>query len=65
MKNIKNYFSKLLLIVLTVLLSIGIVGCDKDDNKTECEKNGHTWVDATTEQPKHCTVCGATEGEPL
>ena len=26
---------------------------------------GHTWNDATTEVPKTCSVCCATEGEPL
>ena len=25
----------------------------------------HTWKDATTSAPKTCTVCGATQGEPL
>ena len=26
---------------------------------------GHSWVDATTEAPKTCITCGATEGEKL
>ena len=26
---------------------------------------GHTWVDATYDAPKTCSVCGATEGEAL
>lgn len=68
MKNIKNYLSKILLIVLMILISVGTVGCkkkEKPDNRTECEKNGHTWVDATYEEPKHCSVCGVTEGDPL
>jgi len=26
---------------------------------------GHDWIDATTEAPKTCTRCGATEGEKL
>ncbi len=30
-----------------------------------CEANGHTWVDATCTEPKTCSVCGETEGEPL
>ena len=25
----------------------------------------HDWVDATTEAPKTCTICGATEGDKL
>ena len=31
--------------------------------RTECEKNGHTWTDATCTTPKTCSVCGTTEGE--
>ncbi len=30
-----------------------------------CEANGHTWVEATCTEPKTCSVCGETEGEPL
>ena len=26
---------------------------------------GHSWKDATTEAPKTCTICGATEGDKL
>lgn len=26
---------------------------------------GHTWVDATCEEPKTCSACGETEGDPL
>lgn len=34
--------------------------------KTETIKaTGHQWKDATCTTPKTCTVCGATEGEPL
>ena len=32
--------------------------------RSECEKNGHTWTDATCTAPKTCSACGATEGEP-
>ena len=32
---------------------------------TEGEANGHNWKDATYASPKTCTVCGATEGNPL
>lgn len=31
----------------------------------EGEPLGHTWVDATTENPKTCSFCGLTEGEAL
>lgn len=29
-----------------------------------CEKNGHTWIEATFSTPKTCSICGETEGEP-
>ena len=32
---------------------------------SECEANGHTWVDATCEDPKTCSVCGETDGDAL
>ena len=32
---------------------------------TEGEANGHNWKDATYTSSKTCTVCGATEGNPL
>ena len=31
--------------------------------RSECEKNGHTWTEASCTTPKTCSVCGATEGE--
>ena len=30
-----------------------------------CAEDAHVWADATCTQPKTCTVCGKTEGEPL
>ena len=40
-----------------------------DGGKCACgataEAAGHTWVDATFEAPKTCSVCGATEGNKL
>ena len=44
--------------------------CTTDQVCTVCdavlkEKTGHTWTPATTEAPKTCSVCGATEGEKL
>lgn len=35
------------------------------ETKSECELNGHTWVDADCYTPKTCSVCGETEGDPL
>ena len=38
---------------------------DATTAQTVVPATGHTWVDATTEAPKTCTGCGATEGQPL
>lgn len=37
--------------------------CEVCQNRSEVEP--HNWKDATTSAPKTCTVCGATQGEPL
>lgn len=43
--------------------------CTKCDGATveqeEIPALEHTWIDATYEAPKTCSVCGKTEGEPL
>lgn len=33
-----------------------------ESTEAECE---HEWVDATCQEPKHCSKCGQTEGTPL
>lgn len=33
-----------------------------ENAEAECE---HEWVDATCQEPKHCSKCGETEGTPL
>lgn len=33
--------------------------------KSQCETNGHTWVEATCTAPKTCKVCGETDGEAI
>ena len=52
---------KVTVIFLLVFL-VCLTGCKK---KTKCEKDGHTWSDATCKTPKHCLVCDIEEGEPL
>ncbi len=37
--------------------------CEVCQNQSEVKP--HTWKDATYTAPKTCTVCGATQGEPL
>lgn len=68
MKKYNIYFNFLKTFCLILVLTLILVGCKKEekkDTRTECEKNGHTWVDATYDEAKHCSVCGITEGEPL
>lgn len=33
--------------------------------KTECEKNGHSWKPSSCLLPKTCSVCGTTEGNTM
>ena len=39
--------------------------CDDTYTSDYIDALGHTWKDATTEAPKTCTTCGATEGDKL
>ena len=43
--------------------------CERCDEvtveQTVIKASGHTWTDATVAAPKTCTVCYATEGDPL
>lgn len=64
--------------ILTLLLALvvsasALAGCGNsaepaangnaaEDTAEECV---HEWVDATCEEPKHCSKCGETEGEAL
>lgn len=32
---------------------------------SQCEANGHSWIDASYQAPKTCTQCGETDGEAL
>ena len=44
------------------ILALTTISCK---TKTECENKGHSWIEATCEQAKHCTTCGKIEGEVL
>ena len=39
--------------------------CGERENRDIPKTSDHEWVEATVDYPKNCTVCGATEGEPL
>ena len=57
----KKLFS-LLVIFLVFSLILLPIGCKK---KSKCEKDGHTWANATCKDPKYCLVCGIEEGSPI
>ena len=48
--------------IFLLVFLVCLTGCKK---KTKCEKDGHTWSDATCKTPKHCLVCDIEEGNPL
>ena len=60
---------KALLLIFTLLLGISIVLVSCGDNSNHEEQPAtvctHNWKDATTSEPKTCTLCGKTEGKPL
>lgn len=53
------------------LIDLGVIGdlyMFEQKNRgiyEEVATEGHTWIDATCTEPKTCSVCGKTEGEPL
>ena len=52
------------LIAILCMALVCFAGCDlftQTDPETPCE---HDWVDATCTDPKTCSLCGETEGEP-
>lgn len=53
------------LCVIMLLCVLSLVGCKKNKPKSECEQNGHTWVEATCTNAKTCSVCQVTEGSSL
>ena len=53
----------LLLVLLVILAALcSLTGCDVLAGLLGCE---HEWADATCTEPKHCEICGKTEGEAL
>ncbi len=50
---------------LIAILIFSLASCKKKEKPSACEKNGHQWIMPTYEEPKHCKICGITEGEPL
>ncbi len=62
MKKSEKHYSAIrtALLILTVIAALLILAACTGD--TECK---HEWKDATCTAPKTCTLCAATEGEPL
>lgn len=56
------YKRKILTIIGIAFLCLSFSSCKK---KSACEKNGHSWVDATCTTPKTCSVCNKTNGDVL
>ena len=67
----------LILTICILMLALGLVACEKpcehtydnacDTKCNECEEEReitHSFKDATCTEPKTCTVCSLTEGEP-
>lgn len=55
MRKIINFF-------VVFVMFMCFTGCK---NKSECERNGHKWENATCIRPKHCLVCDIEEGNPI
>ena len=53
---------KILTLFLCITMLIFLGSCKKE-KKDLCE-NGHTWIEATCEKPKVCSVCKITDGNP-
>ncbi len=75
-----EFYGEALEHIFTDYVADGNGSCTEDGTKTaSCDNGcgtldtipntgfaqGHSWNDATTESPKTCEVCGATEGEKL
>ena len=48
--------------IFLLMFILCFTGCKK---KTKCEKDGHTWANATCTSPKYCLVCEIEEGSPI
>ncbi len=42
-----------------------VCSCGKEEQRDFVEPLAHSWVEATCEAPRSCSVCGYAEGEPL
>ena len=58
---------RLLLTTLVLFMLANLTACSLNPNggnnvAASCD---HQWIDATCTEPKTCSICGATEGDPL
>lgn len=55
--------NKIKFVILLIVSIFIITGCDKEkDNLTYCEQYGHSIVEATCQEPRHCINCTYQEG---
>lgn len=59
----KPRLSKKAIIVVAAVAVVAVVGLAVANAMGAFHE--HTWAKATCTQPRHCTQCGATDGEPL
>lgn len=68
--------SRILAILMAIAMVLSLSACGgmtastttaapETTNTPTCAANGHTWVDATCEVAKTCSVCGTTQGVAL
>ena len=62
MKKMRFVFMAFFALCFCFFFTMSTTGCKK---KTECEKNGHQFTQATCTLPMTCTVCQTTIGLPL
>lgn len=62
MKKMRFVFVAFFALCFCFFFTMSTTGCKK---KTECEKNGHQFTQATCTLPMTCTVCQTTVGLPL
>ena len=61
MKNFKNFFTSIIVMLFAVITIFTLSACE-NSNGSHCQ---HQWVDADCLYPKTCRLCSETEGQSL